>query len=116
MKSLWPEYLQEQFGENTVSLEYSWGFVNYSFPAYAPNCIELEDIYVVPEQRRKGRGTELFKKVCKAGIEAGKDALLTQVQIESKVCVSSLLAQLSVGLIPISAQNDTILLRRSLNG
>lgn len=112
--SLWAQYCTELLGGARTFLETEWGFISYSFPQAVPNAVMIHDMYVIPEERRAGRGRELFDRVCWIGKEAGKTAVLAEAELSSKVFMESFRAQLAVGLVPIAADRDKILTRKEL--
>ena len=111
--SLWAQYSAEIRSDVTF-IERPWGFISYSFPLGAPNCIYAEDIYVVPDKRGTGCALALIAEVEDAGHKAGKEYFLASIKIASRTCAESLKAHLAVGFVPISTDSATIWLRRAI--
>lgn len=112
--SLFAQYISELTGGVRKAIEHEWGFVFYTFPAWAPDCIMIEDLYVIPELRFQGKGGELFRAIEDLGRLAGKKYLIAQLEIANVKSHASWAAQLAVGLVPISAENGKILTRKVL--
>ena len=111
--SLWSDYLKELRGEDAHQfIELPWGFVSYSFPQWAPTCIQIEDMYVVPEERKLGRGNELLGMVQAIGLKAGKLFVTAQLELNTLTFENAMRVQLAAGFIPIAAENGKIYLRR----
>lgn len=110
--SLWAQYSKELMGRMMIEDENS--FVSYSFPEWAPDCIMVHDMFVVPDQRRTGLGTKVFQQIEEIGRQAGKKAVIAHIELSTKCYDKSWAAQLAVGLLPISAENGKILLRKVL--
>lgn len=113
MRSLWARYVDELLGGSKQFIECEWGFVSYSFPTWI-DAIQIEDMYIVPECRKQGRGAELFAKVCALGREAGRKYVIAQLEMTSRVVTESMRAHLAVGLVPVAAENGKILMRKEL--
>jgi len=112
MRSLWAQYIEELRPGQRHFIECEWGFISYSFPEAATDCLLIEDIYVVPAERRGTRGTELFKKVELIAQEMDKEAIVARVELATATAAGALQAQLAVGLVPVSADNGIILTRK----
>jgi GNAT superfamily N-acetyltransferase len=114
--SLWAQYITEVRQGNVKFIEYEWGFISYEFPVWAQDAILALDLYVIPEGRRAGRGSQLMEEVMGIGRLAGKKWFLGHVEIGTGVTNESMRAHIGAGMIPIGANNDKILMRRPLNG
>lgn len=112
--SLWSDYITELRGDRTF-LEYPDCFASYSFPAWAPECIIIHDMYVKPELRRAGRGLSLLQDIEEIGRKAGCKAILAELEIATKTFPTAFAAQVSGGFVPIAAKNDTICMRKEIN-
>lgn len=112
--SLWSEYIAELRGNTVQFIETEKGFVSYEFPLWATDSIYVCDMYVVPSARMNGLGREMFEKVMAIGRMAGKKYLMAYVELGTAVSFKSMQAQMAVGLMPFSANNDKILMRRPL--
>lgn len=111
-KSLWLQYVEELMDRRGI--EYDWGFVHYSYPAWAQDCIMIDDLFVAPEHRKSGKGKILFDGVSEIGRLAGKKWLIAHLELGTRKYVDSWAAQLAVGLLPISAEQGKILVRKQL--
>jgi len=105
-RSLWAQYRAEV--SDSVYLEEEYGFIAYSL---LPDAVLIEELYVVPEQRRTGLGLSLFCRVEELARTAGKSASLACVRLDSRAAAESLKTHLNVGFSPISAENGIIWLR-----
>lgn len=113
--SLWSDYIRELRGEDAHQfIEFPWGFVSYSFPKWAENCIQIEDMYVVPEERKSGRGTELLSMVRTIGLKAGRKYVTAQLELNTECFEGSMRAQLAKGFVPVAAENGKLWLRREV--
>lgn len=111
--SLWSAYVSE-LRRDIVFIERDWGFISFSFPDFAPDCVYAEDIYVLPSRRGEGLALELIAQVEAAGRKAGKQNLLAIVKTVSLTCAESLKAHLAVGFVPVAAESGNIWLKRPI--
>lgn len=112
--SLWAQYVEEIRGGSTKYIEYPWGFIAYSFPDFAPDCIYAEEIYVIPKERRNGRSMQLLKEVEELGRKAGKVATLGIVRMTSTSSHYTLKGHLDVGFIAIGTESNAVWLRKPI--
>ena len=63
--SLWADYQRERAGKHVI--EEKDGFVVYSYPT--PKEVWIEDIYVVPSERKSGYATQLADALERAAVE-----------------------------------------------
>lgn len=111
--SLWSAYVSE-LRKDVIFIERDWGFISFSFPDFAPDCVYAEDIYVLPDRRGEGLANELICQVEEAGRKAGKHNLLAIIKIASLTCVESLKAHLAVGFVPVVSESGNIWLKRPI--
>lgn len=113
--SLWADYIKEIRGEAAHTfLEFPECFVSYSLPAWAPDCIMIHDMYVVPALRKSGRGRALLSDVEEIGRKAGKKYVIAELEINTLTFQEAFAAQTSVGFRPIAAQNGIICMQKEL--
>lgn len=113
-RSLFADYISELTGGVRRAIEREYGFVHYQFPAWAQDCILIDDIYVKPEVRKAGWGRKLFEEIEELGRKAGKKAVIAQLDLTSEKRHESWAAHLAVGLVPITAEGGKILMRKVL--
>lgn len=111
--SLWSDYIQELRGDR-MFLEYPDCFVSYSLPAYAPECIIIHDMYVIPELRKSGRAKALLADVEAVGRKAGCAAVVCELEISTKTFPVAFASQIAVGFMPIGTRNDIIVMRKAI--
>ncbi len=109
--TLYAEYLKERFGYSTITE--SWGFISYSF--VQPFC-RIEELYVVPEERLKGRGRELADRVTKIAQENECKCLWSQVQTNALNASEALSANLAYGFKVIETDSKRIILLKEIGG
>lgn len=107
--SLWADYIGEL--RDTKFIEYEWGFISYSI---LPDCIYLEDVYVVPKRRREGLALRLVEEAEAHGVEAGRKFSMAVIRLENKGHTESLKAHLEVGFVPYLTENGKIWLNRKI--
>lgn len=112
--SQWADYVNEVKGGTVTFIERDYGFISYSFPLNAPDCIYAEDVYIVPEHRRSKKALELVTAVEDAGRKANKQYVLAVISVASFTSVESLKAHLAVGFVPVLAESGSIWLKRPI--
>ncbi len=112
--SLWAQYMTELRGGRITFIENEWGFISYEFPLWAQDSILALDLFVVPDKRRTGLGAQLMEQVMNIGRLSGKQWFLGHVELGTAISNESMKAHMGAGLVPISATNDKILMRRPL--
>lgn len=113
--SHWADYIDELRGRGfRTFLEAEHGFVAYSFPEWATECIMIHDIYVTPAARRQHRGLEFLAQVEQIGREAGRKYVISELEIKTEIFELSFRAQVGAGFMPISAYSDKILMRKEI--
>lgn len=78
-KSLYAQFLQEVHGVNII--EHPWGYATYEL---GPQYVYLMDVYVVPEERFKGRGPQFITEITALAKAQGATKMYTSVAIGSK--------------------------------
>lgn len=106
MKSMWARYREEL--SNTVFVEYEWGFFSY---VLYPDVLCVEDAYVVPEERRKGRFREIVEEAKKLAAKAGRKKVVGCVTLVNYGAAESLKCHLACGGEPYLAEDGKIWLR-----
>lgn len=110
MPSHWAMYQAELRG--TKMLEWEFGFVLYDI---LPNLVlHVEDVFVVPSERNKGRLHAMWDAVVLAGRKSECTVMMTNVDLVAKTAAASLALQLHMGLIPFKAESNRIWLKRSI--
>lgn len=104
--AMWADYKRESLGLTVLSTEY--GFAAY---VLAPECLFIDEFYVVPERRKLGLGKYLLNDLCTVAHNAGLRYIRSTVSLASLTASSSLSAQLAVGFQAIKAENGSILLQ-----
>lgn len=112
--SLWAEYINELRGGKVSFIEQEHGFISWSFPEWAHNCIMINDIYVRPDARMQGVGKLLLEQVCEIGRKAGRLYVTSELHLDTCIYAESMRAQIAVGFVPVAAENGRIFMRRSL--
>lgn len=112
--SLWAQYVEEVRGGVTKYIEYPWGFIAYSFPDFAPDCIYAEEVYVIKSERRNGRSMQLLKLTEDVGRRSGKIAVLGIVRMTSKSSHYTLKGHLDSGFIAIGTETNAVWLRKPI--
>lgn len=108
-QSHWAAYNEELGGP--IFLEKPWGFCSY---AMIEGGIWIKDIYIVPEERRKGRGKDLIREIEDIARAAGKTFLIAEAQMNSPVRLDSIKAQIAVGFVPGAADNGVLYSRKEI--
>ncbi len=96
-------YILEREGKFVV--ENKMGFATYF---YWPEAVFLEDLYVHPQYRKLGVGTELTDAVAEMGRLAGKKRLVCTVIPRARGSTESLKAFLAYGLIMDSSDKESV--------
>lgn len=108
--SLYPQYLKETLGYETIELE--GGFISY---VIVGEVLHLEEIYVVPAQRRSDLGLRLFNLARAKGKEAECSRIQTSVLIFRSGAERALRVNLALGFKMISAEGNRIIMQREIN-
>lgn len=92
-------------------LEYEYGFATYHL--LGPECY-IEDIYVIPEQRKSGGASNLAKQVEDIAKAKGCKALLGSVNTKIKDPTTSMKVLLAYGFKFLRADQNGIWFRKEL--
>jgi ribosomal protein S18 acetylase RimI-like enzyme len=109
--SLWADYHKETEGHSVHETER--GFIRYS--CEPPNCY-IHDLYVRPECRRSGHGTELADVVAERARESGCTYLWSRVGLGSATAQEALKANLAYGFMVREAQNGFMIMSKDIGG
>lgn len=109
MQSLYAKYINEREGRET--LEDDFGFATFSI---GEKTCYITDIYLVPEQRRLRKATELADRVVVIAKERGCNLLLGSIDPDTKGSHDSLLVLLQYGFILDSVQGSLVFFRKEI--
>lgn len=109
--SLWSDYHKETEGSETIETEF--GFVRFNLNP--PSCV-IHDLFVAPEFRLQGKGTEIMNSVTQRAKDAGCDTLWSKVT-DGMFCLNeSLAANLHYGFRIVEIVNHTIIMSKYIGG
>ena len=108
--SLYQDYIRElTYGD---VLETDFGFATFVFTD--DSTCYIKEIYIIPDNRRKGSAAELADKIVAAAKEKGCTRLLGSVVPSAKGSTRSLKVLLAYGFKLISSANDYILFEKEV--
>lgn len=113
--SLWADYISELTSGRITFIEEDWGFISFSFPDHAPDCVFAEDIYIVPGKRDASRAYQLLGRVEQAGLKSGKTHTLFTVRADAANASNNLRMYLAMGFLLVDSSQGTIWLKRQIN-
>ena len=103
---MWFKYQQERYPDFKV-LEREWGFATYSYIlAVSQPSVYIEDIYVVPEERKNNRASELSLEVQEIAKKDGRTHLLGSVAHEVEGRSRSEAVLLAHGMSVLKVDDD----------
>lgn len=102
-------YIKERLDKNII--EDAHGFATYYF--VMPDCY-IEDIYVVPEQRKNGVASRYADEIAKIAIQKGCLNLIGSVKPSANGSTASMKVLLAYGFKLVSAKEDFIWLKKKL--
>lgn len=108
--SLWGQYIQERLGH--LIIEDDFGFISYQF--LDGDACFIEDMFVIPEMRQKGRGSALcmqLENVCKS---AKIKSLRCSVWPEARNATESMKVILAYGFCLSHITDDLIYFSKEL--
>ena len=106
---MWLDYMKERFGYE--SLEMECGFALYSIGA---PVLLLNDMYIKPEFRALGKGTELLDQLVKIATDRGCDKIMAQVWTNDRNASATLNASFSRGFLVSRAENGYIVITKKV--
>jgi predicted GNAT family acetyltransferase len=108
--SLFAEYLTERTNRHIIEAEF--GFATYT---YTDNqTVYIEDLYVIPEQRKSGLASKLTNDIIDLAKAKGCTRLLGSVVPSSKTSTDSMKAFLAFGMKLDSSTNDFVVLSKEI--
>lgn len=107
---MWSLYVKEKSGVETVSDEH--GFLCYKI--HGEECY-LEDIFILPEYRQRGIGSDLLDKVTEIAKEAGCRFLSSCIRPSESTSTLSMKAHLSKGFRIYSSHENRILMIKEIS-
>ncbi len=108
--SLYGDYIKETFGKDIV--EDNEGFVSFSI--VNDECY-VEDVYVIPEARLKGKTDVLMAKVVSIAKEKGCKYLTTTINPGIKTVERSMIVILNYGFKFHSSEKNKIIFIKELD-
>lgn len=109
--SLYADYIFERTSDKII--EFPSGFVTYRY-LNEGNSVYIIDIYVIPEDRKKGTASELAEIVAKEARLLGAKEMLGTVNPSAKGSTTSLQVLLAYGFELQSSMQDVIIFRKDL--
>lgn len=107
--SLYAQYLAERTYKRIIEDEF--GFIVFEVH---PDCVLINELFVVPEERRKGRGLFLGKEVESIAKSIGKKLLVCTVDPRAKNAGDSIKAILAMGMSLSRVKDNLIYLIKEL--
>lgn len=111
MPSLFAQYSAER--TDKLIIEDENGFATYH---YQGNVCYIEDVYVIPEKRKKRIASGYVKVIAETAKIKDIDTLMTSVNLLAKNSTDSLKAVLGAGFSLHSANSNMIFLTKDING
>jgi hypothetical protein len=108
--SLYKQYIEERTNKSVIETEI--GFVTYSYPN--PTSVYIEDIYIVPDDRRLYNASDLANLVIAEAKSKGCTRALGSVVPSARNSTESLKAVLGYGFRLDSSTQDFILLSKDI--
>lgn len=107
--NLYEDYIKER--EGALIIKEEWGFIEYRI---TPPALRIEAIYIRPEDRKSGKGSELADRVTQIAKEQNCTLLWAQVWASALNATESLKAILAYGFIVQRAENGVIILTKDI--
>ena len=109
--SLWSDYIKECGLLEIIEDETGW----ITFHIEPGGCLFINDMYVAPEERRKGRGSHLLDQACAWGRERSCIYVSATLHTSSKAITETLKGALACGFyVAPSGNKDLILVGKAL--
>lgn len=112
MSSLYAMYIKER--ENKEIIESDKGFVTYKF--FDNGECYIQDIYVIPSERKTGLSTKMTDEVAQIAKEKGCNALLGSICIDDKAASKNMQIWLNYGFKIHKNMGPMIYLRKDISG
>lgn len=109
--SLWSDYIRECGLLEIIEDETGW----ITFHIEPVGCLFINDIYVTPEERRKGYGSHLLEQAIRWGRERGCTYVSATLHTSSKAVTQTLKGVLAYGFhVAPSGHKDLILIGKAI--
>lgn len=108
-KSLYAQYVKER--ENAEVLEYDWGFATYKM---AKDHVYLQELYVVPTERKNGHCKQMYEDVLKVAKDAGIKVMYGSVVPSTPFGNSMYKIMLDYGFKLHSSSTDIVYLKKDI--
>jgi GNAT superfamily N-acetyltransferase len=103
-------YIKEKYGKETLELPF--GFAIFSVDQ---GIFYIEDIYIVPEERRKGRASEMADYLTQVAKDRGCKTLLGSVNTAATDCQISLTGLIAYGFKLAKADKGLVYMTKGIN-
>lgn len=107
--SLYAQYVIER--ERAEIIEQDWGFAVYKLHK---DHVYLQDIYVIEQERKNGRGVELMNEVASRAKMAGLTQMIGSVAPSTPFADSMLKIMQGLGFKLLSASEDMVYLIKEI--
>lgn len=107
--SMYSDYLKERENAEILQLEHGFAVVRQ-----LPDCLYLQDIYVVPEKRKSGYGKHILEIVQQTAKDMGYSKILGSCSPSANGSTVSLKAILACGFMLQSSEKDIIYLVKEI--
>ena len=106
--NMWFEYQRERFKDFMV-LEKDYGFATYSYlELESTNGVYIEDIYIVPDERKNNRASELSNEIQDIAKKQGMTHLFGSVATDAEGADTSIKVLQAHGMKFLSSTNEII--------
>lgn len=112
MSSLYAQYIRER--ENKDIIESDKGFA--TFKTFHNGECYLQDLYVVPSERKTGLATEMANKIVEIAKERGCNTLIGSVSTEDQHATKNLKIFLNYGMEIYKIVGTMIFLKKNIQG
>lgn len=109
--SFYADYVKEKTNDSIIETDY--GFASYRYIEDGKS-VYIIDIYIVPEQRKAGKASELADQICKEASEKGCLSLIGSVVPSNKGSSISVDVLRSFGMELQSSAQDLIIFRKAI--
>jgi GNAT superfamily N-acetyltransferase len=108
--SLFKQYILERTDRQIIETEY--GFATYAFTDH--NTVYIEDIYVIPEYRKRGLASEFANEIAELAKNKGCTKMIGTVVPTTKTATDSLKTLLAYGMKIQSCSNNFIVMEKGI--